>query len=265
MIGVLSLLGKAELVEVETPRRRLSLLVRKKLSVIFVDVNATLVVLHCCLACITTLSIPRVDWAQLSKGPRLDLSQGAGRSTDYSGIDGKPAMAGWFSRRDFAMKLTTNDVVPRRNGGRALVVDRRRARGCSGGLTGGEELGISEKAALQSLKASDWHLEGAFDFFLQPATNKLQLVLSWHMKASIMCEFSETRVLHWVAGTRGQKSLALATAIGMWQLSLTIDPLLSNYDAEGAWPYLIDEFVEYLNENGIISNAQSVTDRSQKR
>ena len=31
-----------------------------------------------------------------------------------------------------------------------------------------------------------------------------------------------------------------------------MEPTLSNYDAEGAWPYLIDEFVEYLNENGIV-------------
>ncbi|KAE8680323.1 putative ubiquitin-protein ligase [Hibiscus syriacus] len=119
------------------------------------------------------------------------------------------------------------------------------------------------------------------------------------------------------AKEKGQKSLALDTAIGMWQLLFaekqwplvdhwcrflqarhnkaisrdtwpqllafarksfqvvnqerqseshrTIDPSLSNYDAEGAWPYLIDEFVEYLNENGINSNAQSMTDWNQKR
>ncbi|KAG8487258.1 hypothetical protein CXB51_020609 [Gossypium anomalum] len=275
--------------------------------------------------------------------------------------------------------------------------------------------GASEKLALQALKASDWHLEGAFDFFYgqqshiksytdttyleelykrykgklffrffplssyfvvclnnlslllidrhlsrkkkltpifyaDPYTdmiladgitllcNDLQvdpqdivmLVVSWHMKASTMCEYSKEEfftglqalgidslekfreripfmrselkdeqkfreiynfAFGW-AKEKGQKSLALDTAIGMWQLlfaekqwplvdhwcqflqarhnkaisrdtwsqllefARTVDPALSNYDAEGAWPYLIDEFVEYLNENGIIQNGQ---------
>ncbi|KAB2019151.1 hypothetical protein ES319_D08G277700v1 [Gossypium barbadense] len=233
--------------------------------------------------------------------------------------------------------------------------------------------GASEKLALQALKASDWHLEGAFDFFYgqqshiksytntthleelykrykDPYTdmilvdgitllcNDLQvdpqdivmLVVSWHMKASTMCEYSKEEfftglqalgidslekfreripfmrselkdeqkfreiynfAFGW-AKEKGQKSLALDTAIGMWQLlfaekqwplvdhwcqflqarhnkaisrdtwsqllefARTVDPALLNYDAEGAWPYLIDEFVEYLNENGIIQNGQ---------
>lgn len=42
-----------------------------------------------------------------------------------------------------------------------------------------------------------------------------------------------------------------------------VDHTLSNYDAEGAWPYLIDEFVEYLYENSIIQKGQ--LDWSQKR
>ncbi|CAK7326055.1 unnamed protein product [Dovyalis caffra] len=321
--------------------------------------------------------------------------------------------------------------------------------------------GASEKVAAQALKASDWHLEGAFDvFYSQPQArtytdsrhleelynrykdpyvdmvlvdgitvlcNDLQsnitighepqkligypdgilkiyqkmdkLVVSWHMKAATMCEFSKQEFIgglqalgidsldkfreripymrselmdeqkfreiynfafgwakekvHAVvykACTWGQKSLALDTAIGMWQLMFaekqwplvdhwcqflqcasvlltrlgiikqspgtlglnywnlpgsvrdveldltslrgvgglpkfmsvetlqtfeklckiaihppfTVDPTLSNYDAEGAWPYLIDEFVEYLNENGIMQKGQS-TDWSQKR
>ena len=93
--------------------------------------------------------------------------------------------------------------------------------------------GASEKIALQALKASDWHLEGAFDFFysqpqlktftdsrhLEELYNRykdayvdmiladgitllcndiqvdpqdiVMLVLSWHMKAGTMCEFSK--------------------------------------------------------------------------
>ncbi|KAI8553204.1 hypothetical protein RHMOL_Rhmol06G0326100 [Rhododendron molle] len=227
---------------------------------------------------------------------------------------------------------------------------------------------LSEKAALQALKASNWHLEGAFDVFYSQTQvkpyadtrrveelynrykdpyvdmilvdgitllcNDLQvdpqdivmLVLSWHMKAATMCEFSKEEFIGGLqalgidsleklrdriqlmrselkdeqkfreiygfafgwAKEKGQKSLALDTAIGMWQLlfeakhwplvdhwcqflqarhnkaisrdtwsqllefARMVDPMLSNYDAEGAWPYLIDEFVEYLNENGII-------------
>ncbi|WVZ81839.1 hypothetical protein U9M48_029171 [Paspalum notatum var. saurae] len=225
----------------------------------------------------------------------------------------------------------------------------------------------NEKVALQALKASDWHLEGAFDFFYsQPQIsvvntrhledifnrykepdsdmimvegvsqlcNDLQvdpqdivmLVISWHMKAATMCEFTRQEFIGGLqsigvdsiekfrgklpslraelkddnkfreiynfaftwAREKGQKSLSLETAIGMWQLLFaernwplldhwcqflqvrhnkaisrdtwaqllefvkTIDPQLSNYDDEGAWPYLIDEFVEYLTENGLV-------------
>ncbi|KAJ7982073.1 Defective in cullin neddylation protein [Quillaja saponaria] len=158
----------------------------------------------------------------------------------------------------------------------------------------------------------------------------VMLVVSWHMKAGTMCEFSKQEffgglqslgidslekfrdrmsymrselkddqkfreiynfAFGW-AKEKGQKSLALDTAIGMWQLlfaenqwplvdhwcqflqarhnkaisrdtwsqllefARNVNPNLSNYDAEGAWPYLIDEFVEYLNENGIIQSDQ---------
>lgn len=44
----------------------------------------------------------------------------------------------------------------------------------------------------------------------------------------------------------------------------TVGSNLSDYDAEGAWPYLIDEFVEYLNENGVIQNGL-INDSSLKR
>nr|AAK93603.1 unknown protein [Arabidopsis thaliana] len=229
--------------------------------------------------------------------------------------------------------------------------------------------GASEKNALQALKASDWHLEAAFDvFYSQPQPrssaaevrrleelynrykdpysdmilaegisvlcNDLEvepqdivtLVLSWHMNAATACEFSRQEFISGLqalgvdsigklqeklpfmrselkdeqkfheiynfafgwAKEKGQKSLALDTAIGMWQLlfaerewplvthwcdflqdrhnkaiskdtwaqllefSRMVDPVLSNYDAEGAWPYLIDEFVEYLYDKNVV-------------
>ncbi|CAN7001792.1 unnamed protein product [Brassica rapa subsp. trilocularis] len=152
------------------------------------------------------------------------------------------------------------------------------------------------------------------------------LVLSWHMNAATACEFTkeeffgglqalgvdsigklqeklsfmrselkDEQKFHEIynfafgwAKEKGQKSLALDTAIGMWQLlfaerewplvnhwcdflqdrhnkaiskdtwaqllefARTVDPALSNYDAEGAWPYLIDEFVEYLYDKSVV-------------
>ncbi|XP_059666728.1 uncharacterized protein LOC132312389 isoform X2 [Cornus florida] len=153
----------------------------------------------------------------------------------------------------------------------------------------------------------------------------VMLVCSWHMKAATMCEFTKEEfsagckalgidsterfrerlefmrselkdekkfreiynfAFGW-AKEKGQKTLALSTALGMWQLlfaekdwpymdewcefiqekygksisedlwsqllefSSTIEPSLSNYDAAGAWPFLIDDFVEFLNENEI--------------
>ncbi|KVI10236.1 Defective-in-cullin neddylation protein [Cynara cardunculus var. scolymus] len=228
--------------------------------------------------------------------------------------------------------------------------------------------GASEKVALQALKGSEWHLDGAFDAFYNPYADMIMadgistlcndvqvdpqdivmLVVSWHMKAATMCEFSkqefvgglqslgidslekfreripfmrselkDDRLYHTIAFSvfkkfkeiynfafgwakeKGQKSLALDTAIGMWQLlfeekqwplvdhwcqflqarhnkaisrdtwsqllefARSVDPTLSNYDAEGAWPYLIDEFVEYLTENNIIQKGH-VKDWGQK-
>ncbi|XP_021901430.1 DCN1-like protein 2 isoform X1 [Carica papaya] len=159
----------------------------------------------------------------------------------------------------------------------------------------------------------------------------VMLVVSWHMKAATMCEFSKQEFIGGLqalgidslekfreripfmrselkdepekfreiynfafgwAKEKGQKSLALDTAIGMWQLlfaerqwllvdhwcqflqarhnkaisrdtwsqllefARTVDSALSNYDAEGAWPYLIDEFAEYLNENSLVQKDQ---------
>ncbi|XP_022868436.1 DCN1-like protein [Olea europaea var. sylvestris] len=158
----------------------------------------------------------------------------------------------------------------------------------------------------------------------------VMLVVSWHMKAATMCEFSKQEFMGGLqslgidsldkfrerisfmrselkdeqkfreiynfafgwAKEKGQKSLALDTAIGMWQLlfaekqwplvdhwcqflqarhnkaisrdtwsqllefARTVDHAFSNYDPAGAWPYLIDEFVEYLTENSIIQKGK---------
>lgn len=48
------------------------------------------------------------------------------------------------------------------------------------------------------------------------------------------------------------KAISKDTWAQLLEFSKTIDPTLSNYDAEGAWPYLIDEFVEYLRETGVV-------------
>ncbi|GMP35129.1 hypothetical protein CsSME_00007704 [Camellia sinensis var. sinensis] len=72
------------------------------------------------------------------------------------------------------------------------------------------------------------------------------LVLSWHMKAATMCEFSKQEFIGekfreiydfafgW-AKEKGQKSLALDTAIGMWQLLFE----------EKQWP-LVDHWCQFL-------------------
>uniref|UniRef100_A0A803N5K2 Defective in cullin neddylation protein n=1 Tax=Chenopodium quinoa TaxID=63459 RepID=A0A803N5K2_CHEQI len=51
---------------------------------------------------------------------------------------------------------------------------------------------------------------------------------------------------------RHNKAISRDTWAQLLEFVRIVDPQLSNYDAEGAWPYLIDEFVEYLYENGVI-------------
>ncbi|KAL9262652.1 DCN1-like protein [Drosera capensis] len=175
--------------------------------------------------------------------------------------------------------------------------------------------GASEDVALKALKASEWHLEGAFDVFyshpqlrsktdnrlLEELYNRyrdpyadmitadgitylcndlmvdpqdiVMLVLSWHMKAATMCEYSKQEFISGLqslgidslekfrdripymrnelkdelkfreiynfafawAKEKGQKSLALDTAIGMWQLLFD----------ERKWP-LIEHWCQFL-------------------
>mmetsp|Transcript_13398 Transcript_13398/g.34367 ORF Transcript_13398/g.34367 Transcript_13398/m.34367 type:complete len:252 (-) Transcript_13398:1458-2213(-) len=153
-------------------------------------------------------------------------------------------------------------------------------------------------------------------------TDIVLLVISWHMNAATMCEYSRDEFVNGLAKLgidsidklkasldklrnelkdetkfrdiynyafsfareKGQKCLQLDTAVGMWQLIFSshpwplvgdwcdflqehhnraiskdtwtqlldfiksIKPDFSNFDDNGAWPYLIDEFVEYVNE-----------------
>ncbi|WMV59484.1 hypothetical protein MTR67_052869 [Solanum verrucosum] len=152
----------------------------------------------------------------------------------------------------------------------------------------------------------------------------VMLVLSWELRAATICEFSKQEFIGGVqsleidsmekfkkkiphlrsqlkdedtfreiynftfdwAKEKGQKTLALETALALWHLlfaelewplidqwcefiqerhnkaisrdvwlqllefAKTVDATLSNYAAEGAWPCLLDEFVEYSIENG---------------
>ncbi|RWV99922.1 hypothetical protein GW17_00037145 [Ensete ventricosum] len=55
----------------------------------------------------------------------------------------------------------------------------------------------------------------------------------------------------------GRKIEATAKSFLFMTFVQTVDLQLSNYDEEGAWPYLIDEFVEYLTENGIVQSHQN--------
>ncbi|KAM7274977.1 hypothetical protein ACFE04_016843 [Oxalis oulophora] len=156
----------------------------------------------------------------------------------------------------------------------------------------------------------------------------VMLVVSWHMKAANMCEFTKEEFISGLkdmeidslekfrervpfiraeledekkfceiynfafgwAKEKGKKCLGFDTAISMWQLLFaenrwplldqwceflqarhnksitkdtwcqllsfvrTVDAQLSNYDPEGSWPYLIDEFVDYLTEHTTIIN-----------
>jgi DCN1-like protein 1/2 len=232
----------------------------------------------------------------------------------------------------------------------------------------------TEKASIVALKAADWNVEAAFEFYYsqphpsspQTRTDQRQLealysrykdphadqinvegvsqfcddlqvdpgdvvmlVIAWHMGAATMCEFSREEFISGLksigvdtisklrqqlpslraelkddskfrevymfafdwAKEKGQKSLALETALGMWKLlyaqkswplvdnwcsflqqkhnkaiskdtwsqafefAKSIDPSLSNYDSEGAWPYLLDEFVDWLKETGQVQAA----------
>lgn len=161
------------------------------------------------------------------------------------------------------------------------------------------------------------------DLGVDPA-DIVMLVLSWHMNAATMCEYTRAEFVQGLqklgldsieklqkrlgdlrselkdetkfkeiykyafmfSREKGQKCLQLDVALGMWQLvfspqgrpwalledwceflqahhnraiakdtwdqllefAKTIKPDFSNFDENGAWPYLLDEFVEYIQK-----------------
>lgn len=52
--------------------------------------------------------------------------------------------------------------------------------------------------------------------------------------------------------TEYKRSISKDTWNMLWEFVLYTrqDPNLDNYDIEGAWPSVIDDFVNYLNDNG---------------
>ncbi|KAK3155249.1 hypothetical protein QOZ80_2BG0200790 [Eleusine coracana subsp. coracana] len=59
---------------------------------------------------------------------------------------------------------------------------------------------------------------------------------------------------HWCQflQVRHNKAISRDTWSQLLEFVKTIVPQLTNYDAEGAWSYLIDEFVDHLKENGAV-------------
>ncbi|PNX86385.1 hypothetical protein L195_g042463 [Trifolium pratense] len=63
---------------------------------------------------------------------------------------------------------------------------------------------------------------------------------------------------HWCQflQARHNKAISRDTWSQLLEFAKTVSSNLSDYDAEGAWPYLIDEFVDYLKENGVNQHGQ---------
>lgn len=75
--------------------------------------------------------------------------------------------------------------------------------------------------------------------------------------ARVSCVHSWRNVIYFFVYCSQSKENSEEVWYDLWccllcSLMQSVDPALTNYDAEGAWPYLIDEFVEYLMENGIV-------------